>query len=177
MHIQTVCRVVPRPTGSKLMIFQPGRVPCRYKSLRVCTKLSKGLQLLQNHDFRSSAAPWSPADGSVGSRGPAGTFLRRVATKNMIFSSGRCPVGANPYLCVLAPTVRRLSILLENHEFRSSGSPWSPTDGSVGSRGSAGTFLDHTNRLPRRSAPRSLRKHDFLHRVGALSVQILTYVY
>ena len=74
-------------------------------------------------------------------------------------------IGANPYLgvhdIVLAPTVRRLSILLQNHDFRSSAAPWSPADGSVGSRGPAGTFLGDTNRLLRRSAPRGHQKHDF----------------
>ena len=61
----------------------------------------------------------------------------------------------------IAYTLRRLSILLENHEFRGSGAPWPPADGSVGSRGSAGTFLASTNRLPRRSAPCSVQKRDF----------------
>ena len=69
--------------------------------------------------------------------------------------------GTNPYVCVLASTVRRLSILLQNHDFRSSAAPWSPADGSVGSIGPAGTFLGHTNRLLRRSAPLGHQKHGF----------------
>ena len=96
----------------------------------------------------------------------------------MIFSFeavlGRCK---SLLVCTLAPTVRRPSISLENHDFRSSAALWSPHGGSIGSAGSAGAFVGHTNRLPRRSAPRGLQKHDFQLRAGARPVQILTCVY
>ena len=73
--------------------------------------------------------------------------------------------------------LHRVHDFVQNHDFRSPAALWSAHDGSVGSGGSAGTFVGHTNRLPRRSAPRSLQKHDFQLRAGARSVQILTCVY
>ena len=60
---------------------------------------------------------WSPSDGPVNSAWPAGTFVshtnrlpRRYATsgfENHPFFDRPVHVRANPYLCALAPTVRK----------------------------------------------------------------------
>ena len=77
-------------------------------------------------------------------------------------------VRANPYLCALAPTVRKYHPEPKNEDFLEMGDSWSALDGSVDSVRPAGTFVGHTNRLRCRYASRSLQKRDFWRRAGAL---------
>ena len=83
-------------------------------------------------------------------------------------------VRANPYLCALAPTVRKYHPEPKNEDFLEMGDSWSALDGSVDSVRPAGTFVGHTNRLRCRYASRSLQKRDFWRRAGALSVLIFS---